>query len=172
MFDALRLHFVGAMENYSVTAILATIFTALMEYTGGEAEAFIVWCLFSALDLIFGVGLALMRGNFDSRKLGHWTLRIGSQLLVIIMFAGILHMFKFAAGVELVFANWLLFFFALMDFSSVVDKLALLGLMPKPALVLVVSLRRRSSKLFSAMIDDPRLQKELEHALRNRGEVA
>ena len=41
----------------------------------------------------------------------------------------------------------------------------MLGCLPKPASVLLGFLRRRSSKVFAAMVNDPRLEREMREAL-------
>ena len=171
MLDIVRTQFVGAVESFQTMAIPASIFTALMTYTGGHAEAFITWCILSSIDLIFGIILAIVKKKFDAHKLYHWVGRICVQLLSIVIFAAILHMLHIAAGIELVFANWLLFFYALMDFTSIMDKLLFLGFMPRPAYVLLKFLRRRSAKVFAAALNDEKMADELEAALKRSKEM-
>jgi len=171
MLNVIREQFAGAVESFHIMAVPASIFTALMTYTGGHAEAFITWCILSSFDLVFGVILAIVKKKFDARKLYHWVGRVCVQLLSIVIFAAILRMLHIAAGIELVFANWLLFFYALMDFTSIMDKLLILGFMPRPAYMLLKFLRRRSAKVFAAAMNEEGMADELEAALKRSKDV-
>lgn len=171
MFAVVKEQFAGAAEGFRVMALPATAFTALLTYTGGCAEAFATWCGLSALDLIFGVVLAIVQRRFCITKLYHWVGRVCVQLFSITLFAAILHMLNIVAGIEVVLANWLLFFYALMDFTSIMEKLLLLGFMPKPAFVLLKFLRRRTAKVFAAAMNDEFLAEEIEKSLEGAKEV-
>lgn len=167
MLDIVRTQFNGAVSSFPMTVVPATLLTSLQTYTGGHLEAFITWCILSAGDLVFGVILAIVQHKFCARKLYHWAGRVLVQLLSVFIFAAVLRMFTLAAGVELFFANWLLFFFALMDATSILNKLLVLGFMPKPAYVILKMLRRRSSRVFATLMDDPDMARELERSLRS-----
>lgn len=171
MLDILRSQFNGAVESFPVMALPAAVFTAFLTYTGGHAEAFVTWCLLSALDFVLGIIVAIVDRKFNARKLYHWVGRVFVQLLSIALFAAILRLLTITAGVELIFANWLLFFYALMDFTSIMDKLLFLGFMPRPAYMLLKFLRRRSARVFAAALNDDGLADELEEALKRNKDM-
>ena len=77
------------MDNFSICAIAATASTLLLDYTGGSAEAFITWLVMSMLDTILGLYRAVLLGTFSARKLHRWTMRIGTQLVIVFLIAAV-----------------------------------------------------------------------------------
>lgn len=144
----------------------SAVLTALLEYSGGEAEAFITWFLLSCLDCVLGIAIAVSHKTFCTHKLYHWVGRVFFQLLSIFLFAGVLSVLKIAANVDIMVANWLLFFYAFIDFSAVMDKIILLGFLPKPVYALVSCIRRRAVRVFSTALNDEKLGAELNAALK------
>lgn len=167
MHSVVKVTIMRAVESFKAmtTPVLATLFASLLAYTGSSGEAFILWVCISTLDMIFGVVVSIVHSSFCAKKLYNWVFKIFIQLLTIVVFAAVLRMFAIASGVNVFIASWLLLFFGLMDVSSILDKFLQLGYLPKPASILLGFLRRRSSKVFAAMVNDPRLEREMREAL-------
>lgn len=158
----------SVVDNFSISAIFATITTAALDYTGADVEAFILWLLFSSLDCCLGLFRAVIWREFDAHKLGHWTWKIGTQITVILLFVMMTRLVRIASGKELILTNWLLCFFAFFDFSACIDKLISLNCpVPKPLLKLLSFSRklfsRRLADVVSATEEETRL---LENALK------
>lgn len=165
MFEVVKVNLSSFMDSFPTLSIPSATFAAILSYTGSSGEAFILWACVSTLDMILGVVLAIVDGAFSVRRLYNWVFKIFIQLLTIVLFAAILRMFAIASGVQLFFASWLLLFYGLMDFSSIMEKFLRLGFLPAPAKVLLNFMRRRSAKIFAAMVNEPRLEKEMREAL-------
>lgn len=166
MLDALKAQWSSTVEAWPMF-VPSSIFAFLLEYTGAHAEAFVAWCILTAADLVFGISVAVIQGNFKISKLYHWVGKTFVQLLTIMIFAVVLRSFAIASGVSLFFANWIIMFYILLDASSLLDKFVLLGLLPTPIIVLLSFLRKRVSKSFAVMAGEPKLARELENALKN-----
>lgn len=145
--------------------IPAMLLASLTSYTGASGEAFLIWIIVSTIDMVFGVIYSILSSNFSATKLYKWVFKIFVQLITIVIFAGVLRAFKLASDVELFFGSWILFFYILMDATSIFDKMLLLGVLPKPAYVFFSFFKKRSLKVMTAAFDDPNLVKELEKAL-------
>lgn len=156
------------MDNFSISAILATVVTIALDYTGAESEAVILWLVLSMTDCVLGIVRAVVLGEFSARKLHRWTWKIGTQMLIIVLFASMLRLFRIASGHELVLTNWLLCFFAFFDFSTTIDKLLSLGF-PVPHFVrqLLSLMRRRIARAVAGLVGgDEADAGKLESAMR------
>lgn len=165
MIVAVKTMYENILDSFPFVPAVSTLVAALLSYTGCSGEAFVLWACISTLDMVFGVVLSIVAGSFCAKKLYNWVFKIFIQLLTILAFTAMLRMFTIASGVELFFASWLLLFFGLMDFSSVMEKFVKLGYLPKPAIILLSLMRRRSAKVFAAMVNEPQLEKEMREAL-------
>lgn len=168
MLDTAKTIFRGAVEGLPAMSVPATALAAFTSYFQASGEAFILWICLSTLDLIFGMVLAVVNSSFKVSRLYHWVFKICIQMLTIVLFAVVLRMFAIASGVQLFFESWLLLFFGLLDFSSIMDKFLQLGYLPKPAYVLLKFMRKRSAKMFAAMVNEPRLEREMRKALGDK----
>lgn len=164
LVDTFKDQLVSIKEAYMM-GVPAMLLAALTSYTGASGESFLIWIIVSSLDLVFGVICAIMYGKFDASKLYKWVFKIFVQLVTVIIFAGVLRAFKLAADVELFFGSWILFFYIMMDATSIFDKMLLLGVLPKPAYVFFSFFRKRSIKVLTAAFNDPDLVKELEKVI-------
>ena len=165
MIEVAKATFAGMLDNFPSLAIPSTLFATLLSYTGCSGEAFVLWVCISTLDMIFGVILSIVDKCFKVSKLYNWVFKIFIQLLTIVLFAAILRMVAITAGIELFVVSWLLLFFALMDFSSIMEKFLRLGYLPKPAQILLGLMRKRSAKVLAAMVNEPELEKQMREAL-------
>ena len=156
------------VDNFSISAIFATVTSAALDYTGADVEAFILWLLFSSLDCCLGLFRAIIWRDFNAQKLAHWTWKVGTQIAVILLFVMMARLVHIASGKELLLTNWLLCFFAFFDFSSCIDKLISLNCpVPRPVMKLLTFFRkmfsRRLADVVNATEDEAR---QLENALK------
>ena len=172
MLETCKSLYENILASFPAIPTVTTLFAAILSYTGCSGEAFVLWACISTLDMIFGVIVSVVQGAFCSRRLYSWVFKIFIQLLTIFTFTAILRMFTLASGVELFFASWLLLFFGLMDFSSVLEKFLVLGYLPKPAQIMLSFMRRRSAKIFAAMVNEPQLEEEMRKALGEKDKKA
>lgn len=156
------------VDNFSSSAIFATITTAALDYTGADKEALLLWIVFSTADCMLGIFRAVVWHDFDSHKLYRWTWKIGTQLAVIVLFVMMARLVHIASGKELLLTNWLLCFFAFFDFSACLDKLISLNCpVPQPLLKLLAFFRKIfSRRLADAVNATEEETKMLEHALK------
>lgn len=156
------------MDNFSISAIFATITSVALDYTGADVEAFILWLVFSSVDCCLGMFRAVIWREFNAQKLAHWTWKVGTQIAVILLFVMMARLVHIASGKELILTNWLLCFFAFFDFSACLDKLVSLNCpVPRPVLKLLAFFRkifsRRLADVVSATEEETRI---LENALK------
>ena len=166
--EYLRSYWAQLMDNFSISALLATAVTCFLEYTGGDGRAFFIWLAFSMTDCMLGVFRAVLWHQFSQAKLYQWFLKIGTQVVIILLFAMMLDMLRITAGTEITLTNWLVLFFAFFDFSTCIDKLiSLRAPIPHFLLRILAMLRHRMAASVGAVIgaSDEEVDK-LAHSLK------
>lgn len=119
------------------TVSCATLFSIFVSYAQIEKEVFITWFVLSFVNCLLGLFRAVLYGQFSSRKLLRWTWKLFTQLSVVILLASIGRMLHMVTSQELLLANAMLFCFAFLDVTSIINKMISLG-WPVPKFIIVV----------------------------------
>ena len=151
--ELIKSHWGQCMDNFAFSSILSTATTWLLAYTGADGRAVIIWLLFSMLDCVLGIIRAVIFADFNASKLYRWVAKIGTQMILIIVFAMMLDMLKIAAGIEVTLTDWLILFFAFFDFSTCIDKLVdMRAPVPRVVLFILRKLRLRVAHSVGAAV--------------------
>lgn len=164
IYDLVVEQWTKAVEMWRMLPI-AGLISSLLSFTGMDREALLIWLFVTTFDLALGIALAIMNRKFNVAKMYKWVIKVLMQILVIVCIAGCMRSLEITTGIRLFFSNWILLFYILLDTSSAFSKLAFLGLLPKPAFVLLKIFKARTSKVFLSLVDDPELAKEMSVAL-------
>lgn len=141
------------MDNFCISAVLSTLTVTFLNYTGATVETVLIWLVFSTIDCLLGITIAVLHNLFSARKLYQWVGKIFVQLVIILMFAAMLRAVSHTASIELVLTDWIICLFAFFDFTTAIDKLLVLKVpVPRFVSVVLALLRKRLSRTVATAV--------------------
>lgn len=159
-------YFRNIMEGIEYKALVATILTAVADFTGAHEMVIILYMVLVTVDLLLGIFIAVVTNTFCCNKLNRFLRKLSVQLFLVLVFASLFKMIFHTAGIDIAIVNWLLLLFGVCECVSSVEKLVLIGA-PVPPVVLVMLglVRRKLAHKLADVFNDDKLTEEIEKAI-------
>lgn len=152
-----------------VKAIAATITAFFLEYLHGDVSVLYIYIGFALVDIILGRFAAKRLGVYDTRKIKYWARKQSTHLFLLIMVGLLSHATLRTSGYDLAAVNWFLLFLTYVEAASIEDKLKILGWPVHPLIHKIFgAMRKKASRDFSVLLNDPDICDELERALSKK----
>lgn len=170
MFAEWRDHFMEQKEQllfgFPVKAALATALTVFVEFFGGNVTVLYIYIFFALADLLMGVFVSAVYGNFDPRRLGYWFRKMAGQAFFALGVGLCCQAYYQTSDTRFFITNWIIFLYIVVDFISVTHKLDKLGVPVGPWVkIFLMIARKKVATDISGLLKDPSARAEIEKAL-------
>lgn len=159
-------YFRTVMDGIEFKAIIATVLTALADFTGAHETVILLYMFLVTVDLLLGISVAVITKTFSCFKLYTFVRKIGVQLFFVLLFSALASMLFHTSGIYIAITNWMLLLYGLCECASSVEKLLLIGApVPPVVLTLLGAVRNKVARKMALAFQDEKLAVEIEKAI-------
>lgn len=162
-------HLEQIFEGAWIKIILASGTAFVFDFLQMDLAVLYIYLSLTAVDLVLGRSLAIQMGVYDPRKFKFWVRKQFTHFLLVLMVGAISYSTTQTSGWSIPAVNWFLLFLSYVESASIEDKIKALGWPVHPVVHKIFCImRKKVTRDFSALINDPETRAELEQALRDR----